>query len=198
MRNRRQRQPEVEALEAMTLLSGAAQAFNVHGAAVVIEPNTVAAGQRTVAPESQAVSVSGRVTGSYSASETASGGEAYTFNGSGFVAPLGVASMTGTTQVSVFTTAPSATFGFSPASGTITLSNASGTITFALTGPDINMAAIHPDTWHYTISSATGAYQGETASGYVVFMVNPTVSGSTSEVGTFTLIFMRRGTPPPP
>lgn len=187
MRHPRRRHPEVEALESVTFLSSAMAAFHHSTAAVV----------RAHATTSHQVTITGSASGSYSATTGSDGSKSYVFSGSGTVNPFGAVGVTVSVTVPHSGTNPSAASSTVQATGTVVLSNANGSITFSITGPAADMASRHPDVFQYTITSATGAYQGATASGYLNFAVSPTTTGS-SEHGSFQITFIKNGSPPPP
>jgi hypothetical protein len=186
MRHRFRRRPQVESLEALTLLSGA----------------SAAVGSIPLAMTSHLLHVSGTVTGTYHAREIPDAGKTYDFSGRGRLSPLGHMVMNGSVQLPGLLISPiTGTTPTSPeAFGEVVLTRPGGSLTLTLSAPSSDNATTLPDVFRYQVARASGQFKGDTGSGQLKIAVNPAPSTSSAapslanEHGTFTLVFI----PKPP
>jgi hypothetical protein len=199
MRDRWSRRPQVEALEALTLLSSVIPALH-HAAAVTVPPNMPVANRQ--------LNLSGEATGRYRATTIPDAGKAYTFHGTGEIAPLGHTDVTGNVQLPGLIIPPPTTTGTTPptveAHGQLFLSDPRGTVTLTLEAPLHDNADRLPPYFSYKITNASGAFRGDTGTGIVIIVADPDPTATTPtttppsglvEVGSFTMVFVPN--PPP-
>jgi hypothetical protein len=170
MKPSRRKRPQLEALEAMTLLSAAM-------------PQTTA----LVAASSHKLhlALSGSIGGpSSSAVTNPDVGASFSLDGSGRVAPLGQVSSTGSLHLTGFIATGHAT-------GTLTLRNAKGTVTLALTGPSQPGFSGPPSSLSYTVTGGTGLYAKATGRGTATLAVTPEQRAPQGPPGTATPMFIR-------
>jgi hypothetical protein len=103
-------------------------------------------------------------------------GPQYHLSGAGTVRGLGPVTASGTLNATGF-------IANGRAAGDLTLANAAGTVTLHLVGPVQGGFAPLPEQFHFTVVSATGAYQGLQASGTADLRLSP----PSAAAGTFTL-----------
>ncbi len=152
MRPSKRRRPQLEALEAMTLLSAAMP----HGAA------QVAASSHKVH-----LALNGSIGGPNSSTVTNPDvGASLSLDGSGRVAPLGQVSSTGSLHMTGFIKTGHAT-------GTLTLEGPKGSVTLALEGPSQAGFSGPPSALTYTITGGTGPYAGATGRGTATLTTTP-------------------------
>jgi hypothetical protein len=182
MRNRLRRQPQVESLEAKTLLSGTSAA---------------AGGVPSTMTRQVGLRVQGTVAGTYHAREIPDAGKTYDFSGRGSVSPLGHVDMTGHVQLPGLLFLP---VGIKPSApvafGQVVLSGPAGSLTLSLTAPSSDNAMKLPDVFRYQIAGASGTFEGDAGSGELKIIVTPAPSSSAAasnlatERGTFKLVFV--------
>jgi hypothetical protein len=206
MRDRWSRHPQVESLEAMTLLSSALPALHP-AQAVTVQPNMPVA--NTV------LNLSGEATGHYRATTIPDAGKTYTFHGSGQISPLGRTDVTGTVHLPGLLISPPPTSVATPptveAHGQLFLSDARGTVTLTLSAPSHDNADNLPPYFSYKITNASGAFRGDTGTGTVVIVADPnptptptptspttTPTSGLTETGTFTMVFVPNPPTPAP
>jgi hypothetical protein len=86
--------------------------------------------------------------------------------GSGTISPLGLVQASGTLHTPGFVATGHTT-------GSVTLSNSSGSVTLQLVGPTQRGFSKPPASFHFTITSGTGAFAGDTGSGTASFHERP-------------------------
>jgi hypothetical protein len=118
----------------------------------------------------QTLDLSGNVGGTFTQSESPTQ-MVQSFNGNGFVSPLGMTHLTGTLHI--------LHNGYTQ--GTLVLHTSQGTVTISVYSPDQGQGHQGMHTLLYQITGGTGAYQGDTGAGQIQL----TESG-----GHFTLAFM--------
>jgi hypothetical protein len=184
MKNRSHHRPQVESLESKALLSGSSAAVSGALAAVV-----------TSAAPAKAIHLTGTVKGSYHLQvKNPDTGKNFTFVGSGKVAPLGQATLTGSIQ-------SPGNIANGHSTGLLVLSTPRGSLTLDPTGPPQNGNTPVPNVFSFKITRATGTFKGDTGTGYIDLVLKPAPTptvGSPSLLGgqgTFTMIFL---TIPPP
>ena len=116
----------------------------------------------------QKISLAGTIKGTYTTPLALPDvGKTYAFSGSGTAGALGAVSVSGKVKLPGFVASGHAT-------GTLTLSNSQGSVTLALTGPLEPGFGAFPATLSYTVTSATGAYFDNIASGIIAVTLSKT------------------------
>ena len=184
MRNRWHRHPQVERLEAMTLLSGASSAVSAVAAVVTTPPTT-----------SHAIHLTGTAKGNYDVyTPNPDVGKDFTFSGSGAITPLGQVHLTGHIHSPGFIANGHST-------GLLVLSNPKGSVTLQVTGPNQTGSTPVPDVFSFKITSASGKFKGDTGTGYIDLQLSPAKTTPTPVSsaaapnlpvvhGTFTMTFL--------
>jgi hypothetical protein len=170
MMTRQHWRPEVEGLEARTLLSA-----GLGRAAVTLAPvghhahhhrhhrTHQAPGAPSPGDPQQGLALSGQISGAWLERPTLPDvGGAQTLTGTGTVGPLGTVTLSGELHTPGFIAQGEAT-------GTLTLSNADGSVTLRLVGPPQSGFSPPPATFQYTITGGTGKYAGASGQGTVGF-----------------------------
>jgi hypothetical protein len=174
MRRKRDRRPQLETLESMTLLSGIAAGLH-HLAAVDIAGLT----SRPATPTK--ISLNGVLTGTYHVkSPNPDVGANDTFFGHGKIRPLGTADVTGHAH-SLGNVATG------KARGLLVISTPQGSLTLRLEGPNQKGLAPLPDRFRFKITNASGSYLKDRGHGTVVLVLDPAKAGA--DHGTFTMVF---------
>jgi hypothetical protein len=168
--------PTLESLESIVALSG----LSTSAAAAVV--TTTAA---------KTLMLSGNISGVYHARSIPDAGKTYTFtHGQGKVSTLGHAQMTGNVQLPGLLNAPGGANSSVNAIGTLIIANRKGSLILQLSAPSTDNASSLPHSFAFTITGATGAYHGDTGTGWVIIQVkhpSSTVSPGGREHGTFHL-----------
>ncbi|MDR3638025.1 MAG: hypothetical protein P4L84_29745 [Isosphaeraceae bacterium] len=201
MKTQKKVRPQLEALESMALLSGAAAAVELHthiGARVGVTRPPVLI---TPAP------LSGSINGTFVGTEARSQSNAtYRFFGVGRVNPIGYASVNGAVQVSNLVTTGSQTTATVSLNGTDTLyvHGRGGTLTLQLAGPatvttTASSSTSSQFTFTYTVTAASGAYSGEQGeTGEIDVSLRSYIPSfvhlSNFDVGRFTMSFSTAST----
>ncbi len=179
MRHSRSTRPQLEILESMTLLSTLTPVLTHPGGLII--PADTSTGTTTP------VSLNGTVKGNYHVTSKSNPdvGLTYDFSGNGKIGALGHVHATGHLH-SVGNIAEG------HATGLIVLSDPSGSLTLHVAGPEQKGFASLPDRFTFKITNGSGKYRHDTGTGTVVFVRDPagTASITTSEHGTFTMVFV--------
>jgi hypothetical protein len=141
------------------------------------------------------VALSGQVSGTWLEQPTIPDvGHTQTLSGSGVVAPLGMAQVSGELHTPGFVARGETT-------GTITLSNADGSVTLRLVGPPQAGFSPPPSSFQYTITGGTGKFAAASGTGVVTFaeqespplVCPPNALCLPLAGGTFTMTFQPSG-----
>ncbi len=175
MRTRKRFQPQMEGMEAMVLLSGAASAL--HAKMMV---DATPAGTITLAGTAH-----GRFVEQQQNPDT---GKTFQLNGMGIISPIGRANVSGSLQF------PGFIMGV-PATGTLHLRTAHGSLTLQLTQVLPTAATSVPagqSEFSYKITQATGRFQGDQGSGLVDIMTTADANNASIQTirGRFTATFL--------
>lgn len=182
MRPSLRRRPQLEALEAMTMLSAAA----------AVAPVPVAA--ESMPPASHHIQLSGGIQGTYVVRMVNPDvGKTYYFSGTpGQLSPLGRSKLIGGIQAPGF-------IANGHSRGALLITNSQGSLTLGVIGPAHPGGPPFPNVFNYTIIRGTGLYQGDTGTGYIALGLTPSPSASakptTVQTGHFSMTFL---TIPPP
>ncbi len=188
MRERLKARPQLESLETMTLLSGAAAtALSLHDHSEVSVTPTALDSTLTLSGTEQGVFLARR----------SRSGKTYDITATGILTPIGSTSASGNLHV---------VSGISsgPPNGTLNLITGKGTLTLQIPEsvdipsglPTATSTNEIVDT--YVITRGTGAYQGDTGSGVVEFTFKGVNSaGARSQVGRIDITFTTLLAPPP-
>jgi hypothetical protein len=175
MRRKWHCRPQLETLEAMTLLSGVAGGLH-HIAAVDL--SVPPSGPTTPVK----VSLNGTLTGTYHQKDgLPDTGDNFTFFGHGKVGPLGVADVTGHAH-SLGNVASG------QAHGLLVISTPQGSLTLKLEGPTQKGLSSLPDRFTFKITNASGRYLHDRGHGTAVLVLDPAQPGA--DHGTFTLVLV--------
>jgi hypothetical protein len=175
--NRHVQLPQVEALEALTLLAG------IPGtSASALEARHLTAIHEQLQKASTLV-LRGTIQGTYQRSfGIPDTGTPYTFQATGRITPLGQSAVTAQVRTTGFIANGMAT-------GSMSIMAPHGTVNLALTGPTQPGFASLPSKMSYQIKGGTGPYRHAQGSGSIAITIVPDSPGGNS--GQLTLAFSR-------
>jgi hypothetical protein len=178
MRAKTQARPQLEPMEALTLLSGvAATAFSLPNHAEVLTTTGTT------------LAIGGTARGGFLARQSKSA-KIYTIHAAGTLTPIGRTTITGDLSVNLGISS-------GPPSGMLTLSTSTGVLTLQIPKSVLIPAGLPTATAKdeivdtFTITNGTGAYKGDTGSGVVELTFTGRTSAGGYQVGLVSITFTK-------